>query len=147
MILDNRVHRTIRLTIDGSGQEFPITSGNPFKVLLKVIDGRDTLVVMDGATVKASLVCTKTFTPPGCPSPVSQIGNPSCQFKIDIEDTLFRIIELEQNLIDPNVGIVMAEVVLRGGARPTISHVLDYQVGGITAKMVDGGLKVPPDLG
>lgn len=144
MILDNRVHRTVKIS---GATEYNLVPSSPYTVLLKVIGGKDTLVVSKDGNPIASIPSTKTFTPPACPSPVAKIDNPSCQFQLDIDDQLYRIIELQQNLIDPNAGTALIMGSVSGNLPPSYSHTLLYNVNGVAIPMSDGGFKVPPDLG
>lgn len=146
MILDNRVHRTLRISTDQ--QEYPLTPSSPYKVLLKVIGNKDYLVVSkNGVAIGDPIPLTKTFTPPNCPSPVTQVHNSSCQFNFQIDDGLYRIIELRQNLVDSHIG----DITLLGATTTDVpalySHKLLFKANSLVTTMADGGgFKVPPDL-
>jgi hypothetical protein len=145
IILDNRVHRTIRIST--AAAEYPLVPASPYKVLLTIIGGKDNLVISKPGMTTITLPCTKTFTPPACPSPVSSVNNASCQWNLQVDDSLYRIIELQQNLIDPTTGTVMVVASTSASFPPTITNTLLVHVPGLVTPMDDGGFKVPPDLG
>jgi hypothetical protein len=155
MILDNRVHRTIRISNNPITPTtvYPLVTtspNNPYTVLLKVIGGIDTLVVTKAGKPVASIPLTKTYTPPNCPSPVASRNNMDCQWPMDIEDQEYRIVELQQNLIDSanDYIFVVAQTILTANpVKPVITNELVYYYNGLAITMDDGGFKVPPDLG
>jgi len=147
-ILDNRVHRTIKLSTDH--KEYPLAPNSPYKILLKVINGKDTLVVTKNGRNIAHLTCTNTYPPSKCPSLITNVTNGSCQYEMAINDDEFRVIELQQDLIDISAGIVMvvpSSVLSSLNRLPVISSKLYYNVMDIETLMDDGGFKVPPDMG
>jgi hypothetical protein len=145
VILDNRVHRTVPISTDA--KEYNLVPHSPYDILLKVIDGKDTLVVSKEQQAIAELACTNTYPPQQCPAPITEITNPNCQFELQIDDTMFRVVELQQNLIDSVKGTVMLLAETTAKIPATMSHKLLYEVGPLAMAMDDGGFKVPPQLG
>jgi hypothetical protein len=150
MILDSRIHRSLRISTDAAPFNL-VPSSNDFIVLLKVIGGQDTLVITkksDGTAAVAPIPLAKSFTPPQCPSAVAY-HNADCQFALQLDDKLLRVIELRQNLADTGnpSDIVMVVDASSADIPAQHAHKLLVSVGTFTASMSDGGFKVPPDLG
>jgi hypothetical protein len=146
IILDSRIHRTVRLSTDT--QEYNLAPSSGYVVLLRSINGRDTLTVSRGGQLIWSIETNQTFTPPNTGTSIHQIQNPAKQFQVTIDDTQYRILELEQNLCDPAHGILYAQSYATAAAPLSPTHGLVVQpTGGQMVAMGDGGIKVPPYLG
>jgi hypothetical protein len=153
LLLDNRVHRTLLISTDTKPS--PLTPASPYNVLLKVIGGIDNLVITNvsdttiptfpvGRTL--TLPMTKSCTPQHCPSPVGRSDNKNCQHMMHVDDGLYRIVELYQNLIDPSAGTVMLVCGTTTDLPPQRTHKLLVSTPQLVTAMDDGGFKVPPDL-
>jgi hypothetical protein len=148
LILDNRIHRTIRISTNE--HEYNLVPSSPYKVLLKVVDGKDTLVISKDDQQVATLPCTNTFTPPQSGTTIEQIKNNSCQFSMNIDDAVYRIIEVHQFLCDPEQAKVWFTTTTSNENPAAAKNTLMFESHG-TAMTADdgggGGTKVPPMLG
>jgi len=147
LILDNRIHRTIRISTQE--QEFNLVPSSPYKVLLKVINGKDTLEISKNGEQVASLPCTNTFTPPQSGTTIDQIKNNSCQFTMNIDDAVYRIIEVHQYLCDPADAKVWFAASSSTENPLAIKNTLMFESKSTAMSVDDGGdgTKVPPMLG
>jgi hypothetical protein len=147
VVLDNRIHRTLPISTDQN--LINLVPNSTYNVYLKVVNGKDMIYITNkNGTAVASFPGVKAFTPPACGTRIPTILNPSCQFLMQIDDLLYRIVELQQSLCDPGQGTLVIQSYTPASAPLLTTNTLIYTApAGNVIAMADGGLKVPPNLG
>ena len=145
VILDNRIHRTLRISTDAN--QINLAPQSDYVVQLRVVGGKDTLTISRAGYLVASIPCTNTYTPPASGTQIATISNDSCQFNMTIPDDQYRIVELQQSICDESQGYFTIQAYTSAAAPLMTTNLLMYENPAGSVIPMDSGLKVPPDLG
>jgi hypothetical protein len=153
IILDKRMHRTVRLST--SGNEINLSKSPDYKVLITADKGVNSLSIFKKGLTTPMVVFTSQHihTPPATGTPLSQVYNANSQMPMNnVDPGKFVVFEIHHNLPDDTNIKAMVRTKNPGTTPDEAQDILYYWPPGVEAQdsnaiQIPFAGKIPPQLG
>jgi hypothetical protein len=150
VILDNRIHRTLPISTAATGLINLALPASNYKVYLTTdaTNTNDIITITTPTNTVYTINCTNTYKAPACGTLIPDVTNGSAQWEMYVDPTLYRIIEVRQNICDP-ADFILFPVSFGDFKNPASSHALVFAktAGAALTAIPVGPVKVPPQMG